>query len=150
MTQPTLIQGAEYRYALYELDARARSAMKLLWPTLAPHLDKAVDAILEATAKLPAMSKVVVQNRGLIKILEASHLQALLSGELDSRYFESCRKTVEQEAALGFDARLRCTAGNFMLRAAVDALARQHRFSPRKLLAPSAKCSKPSPTPPFR
>lgn len=79
------------------------------------------------------MAAVVVQNRDLIKKLEVSHLRALLSGELDDRYFESCQKTVEQEAALGFDARLRNTAGNFVLRAAMDALARKHRFSPRKL-----------------
>ena len=48
-------------------------------------------------------------------------------------YFESCQETVEQEAALGFDARLRSTAGNYVLRAAIDALARKHRFAPGKL-----------------
>ena len=138
MPQSTPIQGVETRYALYELDAQARRAIKHIWPTIAPHIDKAVDAILDATAGILHISAIVAQHRTLIKALEVSHLEALLNGELDGRYFESCRKTVEQESALGFDARLRSTAGNYVLRAAIDALTRKHRFSPRKL-AESAK-----------
>ena len=138
MPQSTPIQGVETRYALYELDAQARRAIKHIWPTIAPHINKAVDAILDATAGIPHISAIVAQHRTLIKALEVSHLEALLNGELDGRYFESCRKTVEQESALGFDARLRSTAGNYVLRAAIDALTRKHRFSPRKL-AESAK-----------
>ncbi|MGB6797629.1 MAG: hypothetical protein WBE48_13985, partial [Xanthobacteraceae bacterium] len=38
------IQGVEYRYRLYELDAQSRSAVKHIWPIIAPDLDKAVDA----------------------------------------------------------------------------------------------------------
>ena len=41
---------------------------------------------------------------------------------------------MEQEAALGFDARLRSTAGNYVLRAALGALARTHKFSRAKLV----------------
>jgi methyl-accepting chemotaxis protein len=138
MTQNELIHGVESRYALYELDARARSAIRAIWPTIAPHLDKAVDAILDAAAKMPHVTAIATRHRDLLKKLEISHLEALLNGELDDGYFESCRKTVEQEAAIGFDARFRSTAGNFVLRAAIDALARKHRFSPREL-AESAK-----------
>ena len=39
---------------------------------------------------------------------------------------------MEQEAALGFDARIRSTAGNYALKAALDALARRYRFSSAK------------------
>ena len=130
-----LIQGVEARYALYELDAPARRAIKELWPTIGPVMEKAVDTILDATARLPKIGAILVENRELIKQLELSHLQALLNGELDGAYFVSCQKTVSQEAALGFDARLRSTAGNYVLRAALDALARKHRFSPAKLAA---------------
>jgi methyl-accepting chemotaxis protein len=133
MTRNELIQGVEARYGLYEIDTQARTAIKAIWPTIAPHLDKAVDAILDATAKMPHVSAIATRHRELIKKLEISHLEALLSGELDDSYFDSCRKTVEQEAVIGFDARFRSTAGNFVLRAAIDALARKHRFSPRKL-----------------
>jgi len=134
MTQSELIQGIEARCKLYELDARARSAIKQIWPTIAPHLDKAVDAILEATAKLPRIAPAVIAHRDLIRTLEIAHLEALLNGDLDTRYFESCRKTVEQEAALGIDARFRSTAGNHLLRAALDALARKHKFSRARLV----------------
>jgi len=138
MAPSELIHGVESRYALYGLDAQARSAIKQIWPTIAPHLDKAVDAILEATATLPNVGATMVRHRELIKKLELSHFEALLNGELDDRYFESCRKTVEHETALGFDGRLRSTAGNFVTRTAIDALARKHRYSPAKLAA-SAK-----------
>jgi methyl-accepting chemotaxis protein len=130
-----IIQGVEGRYALYELDAAARSAVKALWPVVAPALDKAVDAILDATSKLPGVGTVAVQKRDFIKQLELSHLEALLNGDLDDSYFVSCEKTVSQEAALGFDARLRSTAGNYVLRASLDVLARKHRFSPAKAAA---------------
>jgi methyl-accepting chemotaxis protein len=133
MTPNALINGIEFRYTLYELDASARSAIKQLWPTIAPHLDRAVDDILNATGGVPYIKAIIAQHRATIKKLELEHLKALLSGELGERYFESCRHTVEQEAAIGFDARLRSTAGNFVLRAAIDALTRKHRFSPRRL-----------------
>ena len=137
-----LIQGVEARYALYELDAPARRAIKELWPTLAPCLEQAVEAILDATGKMPKIGGIVVQNRDFIKQLELSHLEALLKGELDGAYFVSCQKTVGQEAALGFDARLRSTAGNYILRASLDILARKHRFSPAKLAASAKLLSK--------
>ncbi len=41
----------------------------------------------------------------------------------------SCRNTVAQEAALGLDGRIRSSAGNYVLKAALDALARKFRFS---------------------
>ena len=130
-----LIQGVEARYGLYQLDAAARRAIKELWPTIAPVMEKAVDAILDATSCLPKIGAIVVEHRDRIKQLELSHLEALLNGELDDAYFTSCQKTVGEEAALGFDARLRSTAGNYALRASLDALARKHRYSPAKLAA---------------
>src|SRR5215831_1141435 len=67
-----LIQGVESRYGLYGLDAPARSAIKKLWPTIAPHLDQAVGAILDATAGLVAVGPIVAQHRDFIKRLELS------------------------------------------------------------------------------
>ena len=134
MAQSELIHGVESRYKLYDLDAQARGSIKKIWPTIAPHLDKAVETILDVTAKLPHISPAIIQHRNLIKKLETMHLEALLSGNLDTDYFLSCRKTVEQEAAFGIDARFRSTAGNCVLRAALDALERKHRFSRPKLV----------------
>ncbi|HYA06083.1 MAG TPA: protoglobin domain-containing protein, partial [Xanthobacteraceae bacterium] len=134
MTNSGHIQNIEARLALYQLDGRPRGAVRELWPLVAPHVEHAVDAILDATAKLPNIASIVAQNRPLIKNLEMAHLKALVDGELDADYFMSCRTTVEQEAALGIDARFRSTAGNYLLRAAVDALSRQHKFSRRQLI----------------
>ncbi len=133
MTQHEPIQGVDARYGLYEIDAGDRDAIKSLWPMLAPNLAAAIDAILDAAARLPHLSATITQNRALIKKLETAHLEALINGDLDQRYFESCRSTVEQEAVLGIDARFRSTAGNYLLRIALDALARKHRFSPGKV-----------------
>ena len=87
MTQNEPIQGVESRYKLYGLDAEARSAIKKLWPTIAPHLDKAVDAILDATGQLPHLTQAITQHRSLLKEIETSHLVALINGDLDYPLF---------------------------------------------------------------
>ena len=96
---------------------------------IAPNLDRAIDEILSALTLLPQVGEIARRNREVIKKLEVAHFAALFGGDLDERYAESCRRTVEQEAALGFDARIRSTAGNYALKAALDALARRYRFS---------------------
>ncbi|MGB6940621.1 MAG: hypothetical protein WBE14_28985 [Xanthobacteraceae bacterium] len=60
------IQGVEYRYRLYELDAQSRSAV----PIIAPDLDKAVDAILAVAAQLPHLCETIGENGAVIKKLE--------------------------------------------------------------------------------
>jgi hypothetical protein len=93
-------------------------------------LDKAVDAILDATAScrtFPNCRAAQGSDQGARNIAPGSAAY----GELENQYFESCRTTVEKEAALGFDARLPF-AGNFVMRAA-GCLAQKHRFSSRKL-----------------
>src|ERR1700689_5332166 len=82
---------------------------------------------------VPYVAEIVHENRDLIRNLETSHFKALLGGNLDDQYMESCRRTVEQEAAIGLDARMRSSAGNFVLRVALKALVRKHRLSPAKL-----------------
>lgn len=127
------IHSIEARYRLYGLDARARSAVKTLWPVIAPGLESAVDAFLDAASTMPAIGAGVIEHRAAIKRLELKHQESLLNGELDEAYLESCRDTVRQESGFHFDARMRSAAGNHILRAAMDALAHKHRFSPRKL-----------------
>ncbi len=92
MSPGEAIHGVESRYALYGLDAEARSAIKLMWPTIAPHIEKAVDAILDAASNLPSVAAITRQHRALIKQLELSHLEALLNGELGAPYFEFLQK----------------------------------------------------------
>jgi methyl-accepting chemotaxis protein len=127
------VPAFDARLALYSLDDRARAVMTETWPILAPGLSRAIDDILTAVQELPLVRDVVVANRKFLKKLELEHFRALLGGKLDESYAESCRHTVEQEAALGFDARMRSTAGNYVLRSALHALARKYRFSSAKL-----------------
>ncbi len=133
MTIPGFISGLDGRLRLFGLDERAKEILIEIWPIIAPHLNEAVDEILTATGNMPLVSQIVSQHRDSIKKLEAAHFEALLNGNLDQRYLASCRNTVEKEAAIGFDGRMRSSSGNFVLRAAIRALAKRHRFSPAKL-----------------
>jgi hypothetical protein len=73
MTQGELIREVETRCKLYELDGRARDAIKRMWPTVAPQIEKAVDTILDVTTKLPRIAPTVMQHRDEIKKLEIKH-----------------------------------------------------------------------------
>jgi methyl-accepting chemotaxis protein len=127
------------RLALYRLDDQARALLAECWPTIAPAIAPAIDEVLEAMTKLPSMGRVVDvaqvigQHREVVAKLQVAHFRALLGGRLDHSYAESCRRTVQEEIATGLDARLRCTAGNFVLTGALDALAGRHRLSPARL-----------------
>jgi methyl-accepting chemotaxis protein len=127
------VPAFQARLALYRINDQTRSLLAAIWPTMAPHLDSLIDDVVVAVMQLPGIGGAVAQNKDLIKKLEVAHFQALLGGELDERYAESCRQTVQQEAAIGLDARIRSTAGSFVIRAALDILARKHRFSSARL-----------------
>ena len=133
MAIPGFVSGFDARCALFGIDQRSRDLVKETWPAIAPHLEAAIDDILAGMKIVPGVAQIVAQNGELIRKLEASHFAALFGGNLDDRYIESCRNTVEQEAAIGLDARMRSSAGNFLLRAALRALGRKYRFWPGKL-----------------
>jgi methyl-accepting chemotaxis protein len=133
MTNSAFIEGFGARVGHFGLDERARTIMWGTWPIIAPVLESAIDELLTAIRMLPHVAPVVASHRDLIKQLETAHFEALLSGEFDGRYIESCRRTVEQEAAIGIDGRMRSTAGNFVLRATIKALARKYWYAPRRL-----------------
>ena len=131
MAAVEVIEGFEARLALHGLDARSGDILRQTWPTIASCLSGAIDEFLTATRHQPSIGAIVDQHRTLIKNLEMSHFQGLLGGTLDSAYGDLCRKTVQDEAALGLDSRMRSTAGGFVVRAAVRALARHYHFSTR-------------------
>src|ERR1700730_14087503 len=135
MAQTDLVQAFEARLKMYSLDGRARSILAETWPVIEPTLDEAIDEIITAIRVLPRIGEIVAGNAELYKKLEAAHFRALLGGKLDGVYAESCRHTVQQEAAIGLDARVRSTAGSYVLKAALDALARKHWFSAAKVAA---------------
>jgi methyl-accepting chemotaxis protein len=134
MTEAGFLKGLETRIANFGVDDRARGLLKETWPVIAPCLEPAIDEVLAAARFLPHIAPIVARNKDLLKRLELSHFEALLGGRLDSDYAESCRRTVEQEAAIGLDSRMRSNAGNYVFRAALAAIARKHRFSSRKAM----------------
>jgi methyl-accepting chemotaxis protein len=132
-----LVQGFDVRLVMYGLDERSLRIMSSIWPVIAEVLDPAIDEILDAVRVLPRIGEIVTQNAGVFKKLELAHFRALLGGKLDRHYAQSCRDTMEQEAALGLDGRFRSTAGSYVLKAALQALARKYRFSAGK----AAECA---------
>jgi methyl-accepting chemotaxis protein len=134
MSSADLVQAFEARLSLYGLDDGSRRILADSWPVIAPHLEKAVDEIVIAVRVLPRIGAAVAQNEAFFKKLELAHFRALLGGKLDRDYAESCRHTVHQEAALGMDARIRSTGGNYVLKAVLEAFACKHRFSSAKVV----------------
>jgi len=123
----------EARLAMHRIDERTRLVLAETWPLLAPHLERTIDAVVVAITGLPVIGQVVAQNKETVKRLEVSHFQALLGGKLDRSYAESCRQTVEKEAELGLDARIRSTSGSYVAQMSLDVLARKHRFATAKI-----------------
>ena len=135
MTTIDFLQAFEARLALYSLDDRARRILAETWPIIAPTLEQAIDEVLIVVRVLPRIGDIVTANAELFKKLELAHFRALLGGSLDRDYAESCRRTVEQEAAIGLDGRIRSTTGSYVLKAVLNALARKHRFSSAAVVA---------------
>jgi methyl-accepting chemotaxis protein len=123
----------ETRRSFYQIDDRVRSVLAATWPMIAPTIARAIDEVVDGIIRHTSVGPTVARHRESVVSLEAAHFKALLGGNLDHSYAESCRHTVEREAAIGLDARIRSSSGNFVQRAALDALARKHRFSPTKL-----------------
>jgi methyl-accepting chemotaxis protein len=122
------VHSFEPRRQLYKLDERARQILAETWPIIEPVLEGAVDEIVAVLPVLPLIKETIARNADQFRKLELAHFRALLGGKLERDYAESCRRTVEQEAAMGFDGRIRSTAGSYVLKAALDALARRHRL----------------------
>ena len=137
-----LVQAFEARLTLYGLDDRSRRVLAEAWPMLAPHLEKAIDDVIVAVRVLPRIGETVAQNSEFFKKLQLAHFRSLLGGKLDRDYAESCRHTVHQEAALGMDGRIHSTSGSYVLKAALEALARKYRFSAATVVAYGTVISK--------
>src|SRR5262249_9307261 len=120
------------RRTFYKIDNRVCSILAAVWPIIAPTIDRSIEEVIDGVLELPIGDRVAPHRESVAK-LELAHFQALLGGDLDRRYAESCRRTVEREAEIGLDARIRSSAGKTVLRGALDALARAPRFSPAKL-----------------
>jgi hypothetical protein len=142
MTATTPVPNFDKRRAFYEVDQRSLALLADTWSVIEPVVAGAVNKVVDKILALPYTQRTANQHRDFIKELEISHFRILLGGNVDHRCAESCRNTVEQEAARGVDARMRAGAGHFLLKAALPLLARKYCFSPAGLAERVAVLSK--------
>src|SRR5437867_1457867 len=89
------------RLVLYGLDEQAQRILREALPTIEPHLVSAIDEFIAGASKLPHSGTIFVQHQDLIRKMEVAQFRALMSGTFDKEYVETCRRTVQQYAALG-------------------------------------------------
>ena len=53
------IPGFEARLALFKIDDGACAVIARAWPLVAPHLDRAIDELIDAIAALPPIGSIV-------------------------------------------------------------------------------------------
>jgi hypothetical protein len=108
MTTTDVIPGFEARLALFKIDDTARAVIATAWPVVAPHLDRAIDELVDAIAELPPIgsivnaAKTVREHRSEIKDLELAHFKALLSGNIDRHYAESAGELFSKKQHWGW------------------------------------------------
>ena len=109
----------------------SRSVLAATWPIIAPTIDRSIDEVIDGVIGIADRSERVAPHRESIVRLELAHFQALLGGNLDQRYAEivpAHRRARGCDRARRAHPQLR--PGTSCSEAALDALARKHRFSP--------------------
>ena len=129
MSKPTLPPEIVPRLVSYGLDESARGLLREVWPLIEPALDDVFDDFLAATSRLPHVAAIYQRHGDELRKLEAAHLRALIAGNFDIDYHESCRRTLERTDSFGLEARGRVLAVTMLMSRAFDILARNHRFS---------------------
>jgi methyl-accepting chemotaxis protein len=133
MPLPQVAPELAARLANYTLDERARLLLRDIAPLVDAQLDTALEQVIAGAANLPKVAAVYAKHPAHIKRIEVTQFRAMLQAEFGPHYLECCRKTVEEETALGFEGRARINAGAAVFRVTVMALAAKHRFSPAAL-----------------
>ncbi|MEW6450141.1 MAG: methyl-accepting chemotaxis protein [Pseudomonadota bacterium] len=129
MNLPAVAPEIAARLANYGLDDNARVILRDMASLLDAEIEKAIKQVIAGAANLKAVAELYKKHPDEILSIEATQLRALFSANFDAEYIAICRKTVDEEAVLGFEgrARINCTAA--LYRFAIDALARKHRLS---------------------
>jgi methyl-accepting chemotaxis protein len=118
------------RLANYELDERARAMLRDMRPLIEPRLGQAIDEVIAGAARLVQVAAIYDRHGREIRDIEIAQFRALLSAEFDTHYLEMCRRTIDQETAMGFEGRARLNCGAAVLRIAIDVLGSKYRFLP--------------------
>jgi len=130
MSLPPVAAELVARLANYELDERARLMLREMTPLVESQLEIAINEVIAGATRLVQVAEIYRKHGNEIRQIETTQFRALLSANFDSHYLETCRRTVEQETALGFEGRARLNCGAAVLRRSIDALNRKYRFSP--------------------
>ncbi len=134
MALPHVAPQLTARLANYQLDDRARLLLREMAPLVSGCLDPAFDEVIAGAAQLVQVAPIYAQHGETIRRIETAQFRALLAADFDERYLETCRKTVDDEVALGLEGRARINCGAAVFRTALATLAKRHRFQ-RKALA---------------
>ena len=121
------------RLANYEIDDQARLMLRDMAPLVEQELNGAIERVIGGAAKLKAVATIYRNHGSDFRRIEGAQFRALLAGEFGSGYVECCRRTVEQESALGFEHRARLNCAAAVYRYAIAAMARKYRYAPSKL-----------------
>jgi methyl-accepting chemotaxis protein len=128
--------GFAARKALYGIDEQSERILRETFPAIEPYLVPAIDEFIAGASKLPHSGTIFAQHQDVIRKIEVAQFRALMSGTFDKDYVETGRRTMQQYAALGIEDRARISVGTCVLRTALNALARKHRF----FAATAARC----------
>ncbi|MEI8153532.1 MAG: methyl-accepting chemotaxis protein [Hyphomicrobiales bacterium] len=135
MALPNVAPELAARLANYNIDDRARLAIRDLAPMIEPHLGAAVDEVIAGAAKLTQVAEMYRTHGHEFRRIEIEQFQELLRADFGPHYLDCCRSTIAKETALGFEGRSRMNSAAAVLRAAIAVLRRRHRFTPGQLAA---------------
>ena len=121
------------RLRLYGIDEGSCAELRSLWPSLRQALQEGIGNFVEIERANPAVMSTFKAHGDLIGRIEIEHLSIVLSGRFDETYIASSRRISAEHERLGVSVRTRLFAGNMVFRAALDVLARRHRFSGARL-----------------
>ena len=119
------------RLVSYGLDEAARRALREMWPLIEPELDSILDQFLERASHLAYVRAIYARHGNEFRAVETAHMRALMTGNFDFEYHESCRRTIERTAALGLEGRGRLLYALQLLSRVQTLLAARHRFFTR-------------------
>jgi methyl-accepting chemotaxis protein len=129
MDLPNVAPEIAARLANYGLDDDARAILRDMVPVLDGEIEKAINQVITGAVNLKAVAELYKKYPNEIRSIELTQLRALLTANFDAGYIATCRKTVEEEADLGFEGRARINCSAALYRRALDVLARKHPLS---------------------
>ncbi len=122
---PELVQ----RLANYGLDERARTLLKDTARVVEPLIGAALDEVIAGAVLLPHVAALWTRHGAEMRMIETAQMRTLLQAEFDAHYLDHSRRTIERQAALGFEGRARVNCGAVLIKTVSPVIARRFRFN---------------------